>query len=235
MGYYDDPSQFAEQHGYSTERRRLYQQPVYTRSQKEAQINAQVWSTIRQGAGKGVINTPVNTVNGITSIINGVFKPMGVDIPYISNTIEYNTPIEQEVGNWTSDKISRGAGMVMGLQGASSSPVIRYRADRFSTASPVQSAVPRNLQEQVFANSVRANPLKGKTLEGMNNDSRFPTSAGFQKMEATMTLKTGEKISIHYQYNRINGRVYDLKFTNKPFDMENPSQLIENLKNGRLR
>lgn len=114
-------------------------------------------------------------------------------------------------------------------------PVIRYRADRFSTASPIQSAIPRNLQEQIFARSVRANPLQGITLRGMNNDSRFPVSAGFQKMGATMTLQTGEKISIHYQYNRINGKVYDLKFTNKPFDMKNPSQPIENLKNGRLR
>lgn len=52
-------------------------------------------------------------------------------------------------------------------------------------------------------------------------------------MEAKITLATGEKVSIHYQYNRKNGKVYDLKFTNKPFNIQNPNQLFDNLKNIR--
>lgn len=119
------------------------------------------------------------------------------------------------------------------MKTANSGAVLRYRADRFSTANSRQSAASRNIQEQIFEKSVRENPLQDTVLAGMNNDSRFPTSAGFQKMEAKITLATGEKVSIHYQYNRKNGKVYDLKFTNKPFNIQNPNQLFDNLKNIR--
>ncbi|MCP2041951.1 hypothetical protein L1281_002569 [Neisseria sp. HSC-16F19] len=67
----------------------------------------------------------------------------------------------------------------------------------------------------------------------MNKDTRFPKKAGFQKMEARQKLSNGETIVIHYQYNTRNGKVYDLKFDNKPLNQQNPSQVIDNLKNIR--
>ncbi|WP_264289851.1 VENN motif pre-toxin domain-containing protein [Duffyella gerundensis] len=55
-------------------------------------------------------------------------------------------------------------------------------AEKISTAKPgKQSAVPRDLNEQIVLKQVQENPAAGEKLIGMNNDPRFPASAGFQK------------------------------------------------------
>lgn len=75
-------------------------------------------------------------------------------------------------------------------------------AEKISTTKPGQVTKPRNTTESILWNSVIKNPTgAGRRLDGMNNDPRFPTSAGFQKMEAKTKLSNGEKITIHYQYN----------------------------------
>ncbi|WP_306139747.1 contact-dependent inhibition effector tRNA nuclease [Escherichia coli] len=85
-------------------------------------------------------------------------------------------------------------------------------AEKISTAKPgLQSAAPRDLNEQMFWKQVESNPLQGGKLPGMNNDPRFPISAGFQKMEATHYLPDGSSISVHYQYNVNTGKAYDMK------------------------
>lgn len=85
-------------------------------------------------------------------------------------------------------------------------------AEKISTAKPgLQSAAPRDLNEQMFWKQVESNPSQGGKLPGMNNDPRFPTSAGFQKMEATHYLPDGSSISVHYQYNANTGKAYDMK------------------------
>ena len=85
-------------------------------------------------------------------------------------------------------------------------------AEKISTAKPgLQSAAPRDLNEQMFWKQVESNPSQGGKLPGMNNDPRFPTSAGFQKMEATHYLPDGSSISVHYQYNVNTGKAYDMK------------------------
>ena len=89
-----------------------------------------------------------------------------------------------------------------------------------STADPLkgQYALPRNLNEQIFYESVKANPLQGRDLLGMNNDPNFSKALGFQKMEAIHELSNGKKIIIHYQYrkftenNQTIEKVYDMKF-----------------------
>ena len=84
-----------------------------------------------------------------------------------------------------------------------------------STADPLkgQYALPKNLNEQIFYESVKANPLQGQALKGMNNDPNFSEALGYQKMQATYKLSNGGKITIHYQYNKNIGKVYDMKFT----------------------
>ncbi|AKH65867.1 hypothetical protein AA106_15815 [Photorhabdus laumondii subsp. laumondii] len=47
----------------------------------------------------------------------------------------------------------------------------------------------------------------------MNKDPRFPTDAGFQKMQVTHELPDGSNITIHYQYNSTTGKAYDMKIT----------------------
>ncbi len=85
-------------------------------------------------------------------------------------------------------------------------------AEKISTAKPgLQSAAPRDLNEQMFWKQVESNPSQGGKLPGMNNDPRFPISAGFQKMEATHYLPDGSSISVHYQYNVNTGKAYDMK------------------------
>ncbi|BDR54506.1 hypothetical protein KIMH_06170 [Bombiscardovia apis] len=55
-------------------------------------------------------------------------------------------------------------------------------AEHISTAKPgKQVIVPRDLNEQIFWKQVKGEPTSGRVLEGLNNDLRFPESAGFQK------------------------------------------------------
>ncbi|MEI9484269.1 VENN motif pre-toxin domain-containing protein [Enterobacter cancerogenus] len=85
-------------------------------------------------------------------------------------------------------------------------------AEKISTAKPgKQFTAPRDLNEQTFWKEIESNPAQGVKLPGMNNDPRFPTSAGFQKMEATHYLPDGSSMSLHYQYNVNTGKAYDMK------------------------
>ncbi|WP_241069834.1 hemagglutinin repeat-containing protein [Achromobacter insuavis] len=87
-------------------------------------------------------------------------------------------------------------------------------AEKISTAKPgSQTTVPRDLNEKIFWKSVQSNPLQGVEIPGLNRDSRFPTSAGFRKMEARHVLPNGKAIVIHYQYNSNTGKAYDMKIT----------------------
>ncbi len=67
----------------------------------------------------------------------------------------------------------------------------------------------------------------GEKLKDMNNDPRFPTSAGFQKMEAVHKLPDGSSITIHYQYNSTTGKAYDMKITTPQPNPLQPGVSIE--------
>ena len=87
-------------------------------------------------------------------------------------------------------------------------------AEKISTAKlGSQTTVPRDISEQIFWKSVQSNPLQGRAMLGLNRDSRFPTFAGFQKMEAQHILPDGGVIVIHYQYNSNTRKAYDMKIT----------------------
>ncbi|MCG7656599.1 hemagglutinin repeat-containing protein [Neisseriaceae bacterium CCUG 44465] len=116
MGYYNDPSKFAEQHGYSTERRRLYQQPVYTSSQKSAEINAQVWSTIRQGVGKGTANTPSTLLNAPINWTNEFTHGKFGTIPNVPYIYDYNNEVEAAIGQQTSGGIINVGSVITGVK-----------------------------------------------------------------------------------------------------------------------
>ncbi|QCR10095.1 hypothetical protein EH207_17265 [Brenneria rubrifaciens] len=84
-------------------------------------------------------------------------------------------------------------------------------AEYITTAKGIQNPFPRDLNEKVLWNGVKANPSAGDVLKGMNKDPRFPASAGFQKMQVTHELPDGSNITIHYQYNSNTGKAYDMK------------------------
>lgn len=104
-------------------------------------------------------------------------------------------------------------------------------AEKISTAKPgKQFIAPRDLNEQLLWNQVKENPASGKILPGMNNDPRFPSSAGFQKMQVTQKNSEGKSITIHYQYNSNTGKAYDIKIDTPQRVRANPADVIENIK-----
>jgi filamentous hemagglutinin len=109
--------------------------------------------------------------------------------------------------------------------------VIIKAAEKISTAKPgKQSAIPRDLNEQIVWNQVKENPAAGEKLLGMNNDPRFPVSAGFQKMQVVQKNAKGESITIHYQYNSATGKAYDMKIDTPQRVNTNPADVINNIK-----
>ena len=76
-----------------------------------------------------------------------------------------------------------------------------------------QVATPRNLAEQLLWKEVEQNPLSGSLLKNMNGDKNYSPADGFQKMEMTKRLSDGTSISIHYQYNYLTEKAYDIKIT----------------------
>ena len=99
-------------------------------------------------------------------------------------------------------------------------------AENISTAKiPKQATKPRDFQEQIAWNQVLKNPQAGKNLDNMNYDNltgksdlRFPKDAGFQKMETSFERADNRNITIHYQYNKRTGKVYDMKITTEYMD-----------------
>jgi filamentous hemagglutinin len=102
----------------------------------------------------------------------------------------------------------------VGLGIAQSSIIIDSKIkaiENVSTASIGQTAKPRTLSEKIVMESVKSNPKQGQNLYEMNSDPRFNVHYGFQKMQYVETLSNGKKITVHYQYNSISGKAYDIK------------------------
>ncbi|WPP56707.1 VENN motif pre-toxin domain-containing protein [Acinetobacter pittii] len=76
---------------------------------------------------------------------------------------------------------------------------------------------PRNVQEQIVWNDVVENPKSGVELRSLNKDQRFPQDAGFVKMSRTVKTKEGKTVEVHYQYNDVTKKVYDMKIVTKTF------------------
>lgn len=94
-----------------------------------------------------------------------------------------------------------------------------------STAKSYQSTAPRDLSEQTLWNRVTENPSAGRDTK-LAGDKDFPRSEGWRKMEVSHRLPSGENITIHYQYNSVTDKAYDMKITT-------PQQLPPVLQPGR--
>lgn len=135
------------------------------------------------------------------------------------------------------------AGVIFGLtveKPAANNPISRLtreqqqlikNAEYITTAKGIQNPFPRDLNEKIVWNQVRTNPASaGEPLKGMNKDPRFPTSAGFQKMEAKQKLADGSTITVHYQYNSFTGKAYDMKITTPQRNVSDPAKVIDSIK-----
>ncbi|WP_342649288.1 DUF637 domain-containing protein [Pseudomonas sp. REB1044] len=94
-----------------------------------------------------------------------------------------------------------------------------------STAKSYQSAAPRDLNEQMLWNRVIENPSAGRDTK-LAGDKDFPRSEGWRKMEVSHRLPSGDNITVHYQYNSVTDKAYDMKITT-------PQQLPPVLQPGR--
>lgn len=121
--------------------------------------------------------------------------------------------------------------MVQGCKAAKviDNKILISAAEKISTAKPgKQFTAPRDLSEQVLWKQVEKNPSGDYPLKGMNTDPRFPKSAGFQKMSTNHTLFDGNNIEIHYQYNAVTNKAYDVKIvTPKRSDLQPRPSLKE--------
>ena len=73
--------------------------------------------------------------------------------------------------------------------------------------------IPNNLEEQMAMHQVRSNPLEGATeLPIKLNDTRWKSSDGWVKMQSVVKTADGNKITIHYVYNKVTGTFDDFKF-----------------------
>ncbi|AHY09409.1 VENN motif pre-toxin domain-containing protein [Serratia plymuthica] len=105
--------------------------------------------------------------------------------------------------------VSKGATVI-------SNKMLISAAEKISTAKPGQQfTAPRDLNEQVLWNQIEKAPSSGIKFSdkgmGLNNDPRFPKSAGFEKMTVSHELPDGSNIEIHYQYNSVTNKAYDMK------------------------
>ncbi|MFB1100524.1 SAR2788 family putative toxin [Terribacillus sp. JSM ZJ617] len=72
-----------------------------------------------------------------------------------------------------------------------------------------------NLEEQIAMKSVLSNPLEGAKQvvpASKMNDKRWPGSKGWVKMQRTFKVKGKKTVTIHFNYNKKNGKFDDFKF-----------------------
>ncbi len=120
MGYFDDPTKFADSKGFEAERARLNAQPVQSQFDRTVSIYLQTGATAGSGIGKGLYNhTLENTVHTLTPGMP-ILNILGVD-NYIIDKLSwrYDNEVEREVGEWASDKLSRAEIMAGGAMSGS--------------------------------------------------------------------------------------------------------------------
>lgn len=135
----------------------------------------------------------------------------------------------------TSIPAEKALSLVGKATGVISNKILIGAAEKISTAKPgKQFTAPRDLNEQILWNQVESNPANGTKFSdkglNLNTDPRFPKSAGFEKMTVVHKLPDDTPIEIHYQYNSITGKAYDMKIVTPQRSTADPSDVINTIK-----
>ena len=85
-------------------------------------------------------------------------------------------------------------------------------ASRGATAGAATgSTLPRNLEETLATEEVKADPNLGKEIKAVEmTDRRWPAAEGWVKKAYNRAVSYG-RIEVHYVWNKITGAVDDLK------------------------
>ncbi|WP_323588156.1 hypothetical protein [Aliarcobacter butzleri] len=149
-----------------------------------------------EGAYEAVKSLMIDGV--ITAVGGGLFKVGGKVFTKIDDAYDYYKSV-------------KNSGDLKNL--------IDIKYSNISTAKSYQSNIPRTLKEEMLWKEVVANPSSGKEImKDKIKDPRFKPEDGWQKMSKTHKLPDGRKIEIHYQYNKLVDKAYDIKLDSPKYD-----------------
>ena len=118
----------------------------------------------------------------------------------------------KEVTEKSAERTAREA-VEKGAKGDSSSNTGVGNPVKVEGRGSTGRTIPNNLGEQMAMHQVRSDPLEGATeLPIKLNDTGWKSSDGWVKMQSVVETADGNKITIHYVYNKVTGTFDDFKF-----------------------
>ncbi|ELL30959.1 filamentous hemagglutinin family N-terminal domain protein [Neisseria meningitidis 77221] len=230
MKYYRDSGKFAEQQGYRETREQLKRNAVSSYTERSRQIRDKTFDTATAGIGKGIANLPSSYVNGFIGLYNGTIgKPVGKEAPYVPLIMEYDNPIEEEVGAWAADKFDRAAGMLTGIKaGAVSSGRGAWNKNGKTGAGQKTGEMSVLDGEMAGSNKLRKqanheiNKLKSADeinfADGMGKFTDSMNDKAFSKL--VKSVKENGFTNPVVEYVEINGKAYIVRGNNRVFAAE---------------
>jgi hypothetical protein len=180
-------------------------------------------------AGTAAMSATAMSVHGRLCLAKNIFSPDGImtagsaaaalqSVPVMTKLADGATSVVGAVATHISTVAEAGRQLaevcccsMMNGGGCGSSRDEKFQS-RGSTADLSKgTTLPRNLKEQLAAEEVKADPLKGKVLEDIKmTDPRWPASEGWVKRQ--YIHGEGEHaINVHYVHNKITGMADDFK------------------------
>ena len=142
-------------------------------------------------------------------------------IPLVGSVVAEGTKLGIKAGEKAAKKaakkkLAKEAGKEAaekGAKGGSSSNTGVGNPVKVEGRGSTGRTIPNNLGEQMAMHQVRSDPLEGATeLPIKLIDTRWKSSDGWVKMQSVVETVDGNKITIHYVYNKVTGTFDDFKF-----------------------
>ncbi len=177
-----------------------------------------IWNSLRQNAEQMLKEPNFETIlNWLTLGLTGLIKrslmpeePLSLEhwlnSFYLASVITGVSQTAKAVQAQRAGVPKSGAGKINRNSGVGNSVKIEGRGSTGRVS-------PKNLNEQMIMHEVQSNPLPGAIKVPLTlQDSRWPISEGWIKMQKTSTLLDGSKVTIHFNYNVRTGAFDDFKY-----------------------